>query len=44
MQLQRYHDYFSDHGRQSLDILPIAIIKEAYLRKCRKVKAEAKAA
>src|SRR5882672_8333886 len=32
-QLQRYHDYFSDHMRQSLDTLPIAIIiKEGVLR------------
>ncbi len=28
---QRYHDYLGDPTRKSLGILPIAIIKEAYI-------------
>ncbi len=38
------HDCSSDYLRQSLDILPIAIIMKRVLRKCRKSKAESKAA
>jgi hypothetical protein len=28
--IQRYHDYLSDDIRNSLDILPIAIMKKVY--------------
>jgi len=43
--IQRYHDYLGDDTRNSLGILPIAIIKEVYfVEKCCQGKAEAKAA
>src|ERR1700691_1809130 len=38
-QLRRYHDYFSDHAPQSLDILPLAIIK-AYFEEMSSSQAE----
>ena len=43
--IQRYHDYLGDDTRNSLGILPIAIIKEVYfVENVAKGKAEAKAA
>jgi 5-methyltetrahydrofolate--homocysteine methyltransferase len=43
--IQRYHDYLRDNTRNSLGILPIAIIKGGkFPGKCRQGKAEAKAA